>query len=201
MKKKIIIIIILISCIVLGIELYHIKNMQFVETSTSNNVITNFSNNNLENTTTINNSSFSYIKEKGELNTSGLYKYNDSFAYEYDLMQNDMIYHYNCNLYHKIITNIDDYNKYKNRIEIPEMSESDFENLFLIIISNENLRKDDEKDLMIYDIYANETTTNIIMKQKENPRLDINQELLDNVFYAIVDKSQLRSTVEITIEK
>ena len=48
----------------------------------------------------------------------------------------------------------------------------------------------------ISNVYADETTTNIIMKQKENPNMNDTT----NVWYAIVDNSQLKDNVKITIE-
>lgn len=46
-------------------------------------------------------------------------------------------------------------------------------------------------------IVSDETTTHIIMKQKENST--INGE--NNVFYAIVDKSELKENVDVIIQK
>ena len=48
----------------------------------------------------------------------------------------------------------------------------------------------------ISNVYADETTTNIIMKQKGNPNMDDK----NNVWNAIVDNSQLRDNIKITIE-
>ena len=48
----------------------------------------------------------------------------------------------------------------------------------------------------ITNVYANDSTTNIIMKQKENPNMNDTT----NVWYAIVDKSQLKDKVKIIIE-
>lgn len=109
------------------------------------NLIANSSNNNSEQNINIdetNKTLNSFIRERGELKTSGLYNYNGDMSYENDLMQNDMTFHTECSLYHKIITNMGDYNKYKERIAISEMTEKDFNNTFLVIIANENIRKD-----------------------------------------------------------
>ena len=111
-----------------------------------------------------------------------------------------MIWNYAWLLRYQIVQNIDDYNKYIDRISIPKMNESDLENSALIVVVNEHTRADNEKDLMIYDVYSDETTTYIVMKQKENPNLTIHQELLNNVFYAIVDKSIIKENVQVMIK-
>lgn len=189
--KKIITIVILI--IIFAIGVYFGKN---------NSNKTDLSNDILEQNEIINqNNNIEKIRERGELKTSGLYNYNGDMSYENDLMQNDMTFHIECSLYHKVITNMGDYNKYKERIAIPEMTEKDFNNSFLVIIANENIRKDlKETNLMIYDIYCDETTTYITMKQKDETKLDVDQELLNNVFYAVVDNSQLKENINVEIE-
>ena len=48
----------------------------------------------------------------------------------------------------------------------------------------------------ISNIYVQNDTTNIVMNQKENP--DMND--TTNVWYAIVDNSQLKDNIKITIE-
>ena len=101
----------------------------------------------------------------------------------------------------KIITNMQDYTKYKERIDLPNLTEKDFENIFLVVVSNENIRPDNEKDLLIYDVYATDDTTNIIMKQKSNPNLALTDQAQNNVFYAVVDKIQLRNSAKVIIEK
>lgn len=201
--KKLIIIIAIGVAIIVGF--YFGKNVVNTESTNSNNVITNSLNTNTEleeNIIENNTFSSSNIIERGEIKTSGLYNYNGNMSYENDLMQNDMIYHTECSLYHKIVTNMNDYNKYKERIAIPEMTENDFVNTALIIIADETLRRDlKETNLMIYDISCDETTTNIIMKQKDDTKLGVDQELLNNVFFAIVDKSQLKDNIIVTINK
>lgn len=116
--------------------------------------------------------------------------------YEVDLVANDMTWNHNTRLYYKIITNTEDYNKYKERINLPERTDTDFKDSFVVILVNENIRSQDEIDLMVYDVIADETTTHIIMKQKENPSYYSE----NNVFYAIVDISELRENVTVVIE-
>lgn len=140
-----------------------------------------------------------FIKKQENIETRGLFDLGDGHTYyDIDLMANDMTWNDNCRLYHKIITNPDKYQEYKSRItEFPEVSEIDFDKDFVIVIANENLRSAHEKDMEIHDIIADENTTNIIMKQKENPNL--NNE--GNVWYAIVDKSLLRENAKVKIEQ
>lgn len=202
MKK---IIVILIVCVIIILGVYLGKQIVDVEKTNSDNIVINSLDGNSEQNIIIdeNNTMLSSnIKERGEIKTSGLYNYNGDMSYENDLMQNDMVYHTECSLYHKIITNMSDYNKYKERISISEMLEDDFNNTFLVIIADETLRRDlKETNLMIYDIFSDETTTYITMKQKDDTKLGVDQELLNNVFYAIVDKSQLRDNIIVTINK
>lgn len=87
--------------------------------------------------------------------------------------------------------------KYKSRIAtFPEVSEINFDENFIVIIANENYRDFDEIDMEISNVYADEDATNIIMKQKENPNMNDTT----NVWYAIVDNSQLKDNVKITVE-
>lgn len=139
-----------------------------------------------------------YIKKEDEIASRGLFDRGDGITtYEIDLMVNDMIWNSEPKLYHKIITNIDDYHIYKERVnELPDLTDKDFEENFVVIIANENVRDFDEKDLHIYNVYAEKDTTYIILKQKENP--DETNE--SNIWYAIVDKSQLRDNIKVEIE-
>lgn len=138
-----------------------------------------------------------YISKQDKFESRGLFDTGDGITtYETDLMANDMTWNAEPRLYHKIITNMEEYNKYKSRIpEIPDMSESDFESNFLVIVANENIRQNLEKDLIISDVYVDSETTKIIMKQRENP--DYNNDC--NIWYAVVDNSQLRDNVKVEI--
>lgn len=183
------ILIALIICILIILGVYFGKNIINLQKVNSDNIIENISNNTYTNEVIDSN-----IKENGELNTSGLYEYNGSFAYEYDLMRNDMIFNSNVTLYHKVITNREDYDVYTSRIsELPEVN---FEEDFIIIIANENIRNASENDLIISSIVSDENTIHIDLKQRENP----NYECMNNVFYAVADKSKLREKVDITIK-
>jgi len=139
-----------------------------------------------------------FIKKQDKIETRGLFDDGRGYTdYETDLMANDMTWQDDVRLYYRTITNFNDYEKYKSRIStLPEVSEINFDKNFIVIIANENYRDFDEIDMEISNVYIDETTTNIIMKQKENP----NMEDTTNVWYAIVDNSQLKDNVKITIE-
>lgn len=139
-----------------------------------------------------------FIKKQDKIETRGLFDDGRGYTdYETDLMANDMTWQDDVRLYYRTITNSNDYEKYKSRIPtFPEVSEINFDENFIVIIANENYRDYDEIDMEISNVYADETTTNIIMKQKENPNMNDTT----NVWYAIVDNSQLKNNVKITIE-
>lgn len=138
----------------------------------------------------------SSIKEKGELHTRGLFSYNGSASYENSLLDNDMTWVNESRLYYKFIVDMDNYNKYKERIDIPDLTEDDFNDKALLIVSNENVRDRNEIDLEISDVIVVEDTTIVKIKQKENP--NYNSET--NVFYAVVNNSLLRDDVNVVIE-
>lgn len=139
-----------------------------------------------------------YIKKQEQIQSRGLFDLGDGITtYEIDLMANDMIWNEESRLYHKLISNEEGYEKYKSRVsELPEVSEINFDENFIVIIANENVRQMHEKDLTIYNVIADENTTHIVMKQKENP--NYNNE--NNIWYAIIDKSLLRENADVTIE-
>ena len=138
-----------------------------------------------------------YIKKQEEIKSRGLFDLGDGITtYETDLMANDMTWNEKSRLYHKLINTIEDYNKYKSRIsELPNLEDINFNENFIVIIANENIRQMHEKDLTIANITADETTTHIEMKQKENP--DYNND--NNIWYAIVDNSLLRENADVMI--
>lgn len=139
-----------------------------------------------------------YIKVQDTVQSTRIWDNGTGITnYETDLTQNDMIYNMDSRLYHKIITNMEDYNKYKERInELPEMSEESFNENFLVVVASNINRKIEDRDLTIVDIFADEKTTHIILKQKENPDYDN----CDNIWYAVVDNSQLRKNIETELE-
>lgn len=137
------------------------------------------------------------IIQRGEMNTRALFELeNGDASYEINLMENDMIWDDDTRLYYKIITSMEDYNVYKERLYLPEINNTDFENKFVIILANENQRDIDEKDLIIYDVVDDGVTSHIIVKQRENP-----SEYRDNnVLYAFVNKSVLREQIDVEIQ-
>ena len=139
-----------------------------------------------------------FIKKQDEVQSRGLFDLGDGITtYEIDLMQNDMTWNDKSRLYHRLISNSADYEKYKSRVsELPDVTEINFDESFVVIIANENIRQMHEKDLTIYNVTADDNTTHIIMKQKENPNYD-NE---NNIWYAVIDKSLLRENADVTIE-
>ena len=140
-----------------------------------------------------------FIKKQDEVLSRKLFDLGDGHTdYAINLMANDMVWNAKSKLYHRIIDNSIDYEKYKERIdEFPNIDEINFDENFVVIIANENIRQPHEKDLTIYDIKVDDNTTYIIMKQKENPNYDTNS----NIWYAIVDKTLLRKNASVLIEQ
>ena len=91
---------------------------------------------------------------------------------------------------------------YKNSMtysedELPEASEVDFNNNFLVIVAQEGIPLSlHEIDLTIAEINADETTTHIVLRTKENPNYD----KTSITIYAIVDKSVLRNEISLKID-
>lgn len=138
-----------------------------------------------------------YIKKQAEINSLKLSTDEEGVIYyEVDLTQNDMIWNEENSLNYKIITNNDDYIKYKTRLEeLPEMSDQDFKENFLVIIENGGYRQPHETDLEIFNVEADEKNTYIIMKQKDNPNYENN----GKVWYAVVSNEILRENIELKI--
>ena len=136
-----------------------------------------------------------YIKNKGEIQSENLYLTEEGF-YSMDFA-NDMIYEETANLYYKIITNIKDYNKYKNIIEeLPEMTKDEFNNNFLIIIASGLSRRPHEADLIISEVDADETHTYVTLTQKCNS--DYDKDIF--TLYAIINREILREKIKLNVE-
>ena len=177
MKKCLIIcgilIIFLISCTV-GFKIY-------------NNVNVNIENNKIEKTSEEKiPEKASYIKERAEITAYTLYDFEGI-----DLLRDDMIWNSKSRLYHKIITNMEDYNVYNKRIDLPNMTENDFLSYSIIVITFENPREIYEIDSYISEIINEEETSNIILKQYENPR----ENCKNNVLWAVVNKEMLKENI------
>ena len=54
----------------------------------------------------------------------------------------------------------------------------------------------EKTDLIIYDVNTEETTTNIVLKQRENPRAYCD----NNIFCAVVSKSLIKDVVDVKIQ-
>lgn len=135
-----------------------------------------------------------YIKNKGEIQSDALYLTEDGL-YSSDYT-NGMLYDRETHLYYKIITNMKDYNKYKNILDkLPEMTKETFINNFLILICGTGSRDPHETDLEISEVTANSEITYLTLKQKENPNYEKNSITL----YAILDKELLRDKVKLEI--
>ena len=139
------------------------------------------------------------IKTRGEVQSRGLFDLGDGHTYyEINLMANDMTWNDGSRLYHRIIEDIEDYEIYKSRIDgLPDAGAIDFDEAFVVIIANENVRQPHEKDLTVSGITADRHTTHVIMKQKENPDYDSDS----NVWYAVADRALLRDSADVTIEQ
>ena len=135
-----------------------------------------------------------YIKNKGEIQSDDLYRSSDGY-YSINFKQN-MLYDDSVNLYYKIITNIDDYNKFKHILkDLPVMNAEDFNNDFLIFICDAGARNPHEQDLEISEVTADSEITYLTLKQKEKPNYEKNNITL----YAILDKELLRDKVKLEI--
>ena len=138
-----------------------------------------------------------YIKKQGQTEAKQLFLIREGpfeGTYSSNYVHQNMIYSEEARVYYKIITNITQYNEYKNKVnELPEITETDFNNNFIIIIVKSGIDSPHRNDLTISNINADETKSYITLKQKENPNYDKAEELI----YALVDKSLLREEVEI----
>ena len=139
-----------------------------------------------------------YIKKQDEMQSSKLYELGDGITYnEIDLRLTDMTWNNEYGLYFKAITNAENYEIYKVRIqELPDIQDINFNENFLLIITIEKIDEPHKKDLEIYDISTSENETQIVLKQKENPNYDDNS----NIYYAIIDKTLLKEKIDIKIQ-
>lgn len=138
----------------------------------------------------------SYIKETDEMITRGLFEYMNDNSYEMNLMANDMTWNQESRLYHKVIKTKEEYDLYDTRIGLPEISEEDLKLKSVVVIASENVRDVYETDLYIADVEVEGDTSHIILKQKENPNLDCD----NNVFVAIIDNEVLKENIVVDIK-
>lgn len=139
-----------------------------------------------------------YIKKQEEIASRGLFDDGSGITtYETDLIQNDMIWDDDTGFSYKIISDFEDYKKYKKRIAIlPDMTEDDIDNYFLVIITWQYKRMHHLRDLEVYDVTSDETTTYITYKQKENPNYDTE----NNIMYAVISKEKLRDNIKLQVD-
>lgn len=139
-----------------------------------------------------------YIKKQDTIQSRGLFDTGDGISnYETDLTQNDMIFDDENGFYYKVICNFESYTRYKERINIlPEMTSEDLKSVFILIITWNTKREMHETDLEVIDVESDNETTNIILKQKQNPNYDSE----DNIIYAVISKEKLRNYVKIQVE-
>ena len=139
-----------------------------------------------------------YIKKQDEIISRGLFDDGSGITtYETDLTQNDMIWDDDTGFCYKVIRDFEDYKKYKERITIlPDMTEDDIDNYFLVIITWQYKRMHHLRDLEVYNVTADETTTYITYKQKENPNYDTE----NNIMYAVISKEKLRDNIKLQVD-
>ena len=138
-----------------------------------------------------------YVKEHGELHPTSLLYVADGKPVNNEDLTKEMVAEENANLYYKIITDLDGYSKYQSALDLPELTEQEFQNYFVIVIYNEKERDLDETDLYISKVYFEDATTHIVLKQKDNA----SSFALNNVFYGIIEKSQLKDHLVIEVDK
>lgn len=142
-----------------------------------------------------------YIKKQDTIDSGNIFlEGSDENGQYYNFgITNDMTYDEKTDLYYKVITNIQDYNLFKNKEnELPDMTEQNFEQEAIILIVNAGtMRQVSEVDLTISEVICNDQTTYITMAQKENP--DYNSQHL--IWYAIVDSSMVKDNIKLKIEQ
>lgn len=137
-----------------------------------------------------------YIKKQGSINSNGLL-IDENNIYNREIIEG-MSHDEHKRMYYKIITNNEEYDKYKNNVnELPEMTLQDFNDNFLVIVTWDGKMQEHEKDLRISAVTTDETTTYITLRQSDNP--DYNNK--NNILYAIVGKEQLRDNIKVELDK
>lgn len=139
-----------------------------------------------------------YIKRQETINSRGLFDSGDGITnYETDLTQNDMKYSEESELLYKVITNMNDYQKYKERVNsLPEMTQDDFNTEFLLIMTWRVEREIHQTDLKVNNIIAEDNATYIYLAQKENANINSK----NNIIYAVISKEKLKDNIVILTE-
>ena len=138
-----------------------------------------------------------YIKKDESIDLRGLFYTGEG---EFGSLYSDEItaglsYNKESNMYYKIIKNEEEYKTIKDKVnELPDSTEIGFDKNFLMLITHgEVSAKFKERDLTVSEITADNTTTKILLKPKENS--DFNN--IRSSLYVIVDKTLLRENVNI----
>lgn len=111
-----------------------------------------------------------------------------------DFRMADMIRDDENDSFYKVITNYEKYMEYKNRVsDLPNMTEDDFKENALFIMTWMSERQLHEKDLKVEKVTCDSETTYIILNQNDNPNYDDES----NVLFAIINKEKLRDSIKI----
>jgi hypothetical protein len=163
MKKIFLLIILVIFFILISLNIYKLRN---------NKEIVN--ENNVENTQTDTLYNFKYFN---------LINSNTDFDYSNDMS-------FMNSIYYKVITDYQEYSKYKEIYDITDMNDNDFENYFLVLTITEN---ESTKNLILESVNSDEDTLYIGL-DKNNPDEDEN---LPNKISIKIDKRLLRNNIEV----
>lgn len=107
---------------------------------------------------------------------------------------NDFIWEEDSRFAYKIIKDYTEYKKYKETVKaLPVMTEEDFQNDFLLLVTWQGERMQHVKDMEVFEVDLDETTTYITFKQKENPNYDTKNDII----YAVISKEKLRENIKL----
>lgn len=136
-----------------------------------------------------------YIKRQDDINSESFISASNS-TYTDDFISKNMKYSENANVNYRIITNLKDYAIFKDKENnLPDMSENDFKDSFIVIFFKSGSSDPHRSDLTISEITSDEKNTYITIKSDENPDIDKTSE----VFYAVVDNTLLRENISIEL--
>ncbi len=136
---------------------------------------------------------YQYIQQ-GKAMTDGL-TYRENGTIE-SLIDSDMQYDQDSRFYYKIITDDENYQKYKNTIpELPEMSLEDLNENALIILGSVLPRDSFEGNLKISNVYSVDKITYIQLTKDDSANKNNS-----NLIYAIVHKDEISDNVKIIID-
>ena len=138
-----------------------------------------------------------YIKKQEDIDSNAFISESNS-TYTYDFITENMKYDEDTNLNYKIITDIEDYSIFKEKeSKLPDMSENDFKDSFMVIFFKSGLSDPHKSDLTISEVTSDEKTTYITVESNEKP--DINK--ISEIFYIVVDKTLLKENINIKLKE